>query len=395
MSWKDNIKNIFYIRTGDGRTYASQGTNTKYSMHLLGSVKSTNFNTEGFNFINIEGTFVAREKPQGSQYPITFYFEGENHIEVTKEFEISARDKNSWLIGHPIWGEIICQPLNMEIDSSFINTTKITVTVWETIEQKYPNEKYNEKNQIEIKLAKLSTSYFLISLSSGISETTKATAFSLTDLIDIEFSMMPATNEQLVDLKNKVRAVSSAIEEILTQPERFMDSLYSLLTFVIEVEDNIVSKIKKLGTIFDKFKNLNDVSIFEPTATAIITIACEASVNSLFKKRSDVLEVITDIDTMYSDTNTFYEENNIVPNYEMSLDLDFIKSVTLGNLYTIGMNASQERFMILEQDSNPVNLAHRFYGFSDESLERFIDENNISIKEMFNVKKGRRITWYV
>ena len=167
-----------------------------------------------------------------------------------------------------------------------------------------------------------------------------------------------------------------------------MESLYSLLAFVIEVEDNIVSKIKKLSSIFDGLKNIGDVSIFEPTASAILTVATELAMNTNYEKRSDVADTATETENIHDSMNDYYEDNNIIPNYEMALAMDFMTNVTIGNLYKVGMSAKQERVIILENDSNPILLSHRFYGFSDDALDKFIEENNISMNEMFIVKKG-------
>ena len=91
MSWKDNIETIeFELITGDGKSWFPKWTN---------SVKNVNFNTDGFNFIGIDGTYVAREKQQGAQYPIEIYFDGEDHLDVAYNFDISSQNKNPFSLG--------------------------------------------------------------------------------------------------------------------------------------------------------------------------------------------------------------------------------------------------------------------------------------------------------
>lgn len=385
MSWQKSIKNNFVITTGDGISY--------YPL-WRGATKELVFNTEGFDFVGVEGTYVAREQTQGTKFPLEFYFEGENHIDLAKDFEISSRNKNAWIISHPIWGEITCQPLSLTFDSSALNVTKITGEVWESIEVKYPDYRYNEQSQVGLKIIVMITEAWYINPLS-LSESSKISAFSFNDLINIIYSNLPATNEQVVKLKNQIREVSSAIEELLIAPARYMESFYSLLTFVIEVEDNIVSKINSLRRCFNDMVNIGDVSIFEPTANAITALACDVAIKNKYLKRGDIADVSSIILEMYNNTNNFYEKNGIVPNYELSLGMDFIVNTTIGNLYKVGMESLQERYVILEKDSNPIVLSHRFYGFSDNSLDRFIQENNIQIKNMLSIKKGTKIIWYV
>jgi hypothetical protein len=44
-----------------------------------------------------------------------------------------------------------------------------------------------------------------------------------------------------------------------------------------------------------------------------------------------------------------------------------------------------------------INITHRFYGLdlADENITRIIDSNNIGINEILEVKKGRKIVYYV
>ncbi|MDA3816942.1 MAG: hypothetical protein PF486_06155 [Prolixibacteraceae bacterium] len=393
MSWKDNIKTLFYIRTGDGKMYATQGA-VDYKMHYKTATKELEFNADGFDFVGIEGTYVARENAKGMQYPIEIYFEGENHIEKSKEFEESSKYKNNWTIGHPIFGEITCQPLSLSFDSTNVNITKIIIKVWETIEIKYPDVKDNYTNQIEVRAAKLSSSYFLISLD-DLDASVQKDAFSLTDLINNEFTRLPATQEQIVELKNKIREVDIFIEEILSYPERFIASLYSLFQFAVEVEDNIVLKFKRLVSIFNGFKKMGNDNLFEPVSSMIMTVASELAVSSTYDTRTDVNDVATIINEIHNNIQTYYENNEVIPNYELLIDIDFMRSVAIGNLYDIAMNSQQERSMILPEDSNPILLTHRFYRFSDYNLQKFIRDNNIGLKETFSIKKGRLIVWYV
>jgi len=373
--------------------YATQGA-VDYNMHYKTATKELEFNADGFDFVGVEGTYVARENAKGMRYPIEIYFEGENHIEKAKEFEESSKVKNNWLIGHPIFGEITCQPLSLNFDSTAVNITKITGVVWETIEIKYPDVKDNYENQILTRAGKLSASYFLISLDT-LDASVQKDAFSLTDLINNEFTRLPATQEQIVELKNKIREVDIFIEEILSYPERFIASLYSLFQFAVEVEDNVVLKFKRLIAIFRGFKNVGNDNLFEPVSSMIMTVASELAVSSDYDTRTDVNAVADIIDEIYDDIQEYYEENDIIPNYELLIDIDFMRSVSIGNLYEIAMNAQQERTMILNEDSNPILLAHRFYRFSDENLDKFIRDNNIGLKETFSIKKGRLIVWYV
>ena len=63
----------------------------------------------------------------------------------------------------------------------------------------------------------------------------------------------------------------------------------------------------------------------------------------------------------------------------------------------IAISAKKKRTHILKYDSNAIILTHRFYGVeSDESIiELFINQNGIELDEIYQIKAGREIVYYV
>jgi len=69
---------------------------------------------------------------------------------------------------------------------------------------------------------------------------------------------------------------------------------------------------------------------------------------------------------------------------------------TISNLFNIAINAKQERSIIVEDDTNLVALAHRFYGLApdDSTIEDLMLGNKIGLSELLIIKKGRKISYY-
>ena len=113
----------------------------------------------------------------------------------------------------------------------------------------------------------------------------------------------------------------------------------------------------------------------------------------------DCLEVMKTIDTNSIDANQIPLENI---NDEYSPDIDLQSSLidlvtyTSQSLFVLSFDARQERSVILEKDSNLIVLTHRFLGLaSDENLEIFKRINKIGLSEIYRIKKGRLITYYI
>lgn len=398
MSWKDNIETIeFELITGDGKSWFPKWTT---------SVKNVNFNTEGFNFVGVQGTYVAREKQQGAQYPIELYFDSEDHLDVAYNFDISSQNKNVWTINHPIFGKIICQPLSLSYDSTGLSYTKITGTVWETLTEKLPRQVQNitkTVGEIYIEIQSIILGKKTVDSETRESEvivgdldgSSIATATETIDIIEKYYTILPQINEQTVWLKNKIRNCSAAIQELIQEPIRFIEQLQSLISFPFEIEQNIVSKINELKNVLDDLINIGDLSLFESTATSILSFANYMAVNATYDKNKDVADTISLLKSMNDSILSYYETNGIIQDFQLYQKQDLIYNLTIANLYEIGLSSKQERTVILEYDSNPILLTHRFYGFSDVNLDRFVSENDLTIEELLFIKKGKKIIWYV
>jgi hypothetical protein len=376
-------RNVIVVQTGDKEYFT-----VKYK----GSAKETKFNTEGFNFVGVDGTYVAREQVEGSQYTLELYFDGENYLDDVRKFEKSSKNKNAWTVVHPIYKTITCQPLSIAVDDNALNMTKVTCVVWESITSKYPLEKEDIKSKVyEIKPYLYAESAWTSKLSAKSIDT----AFKLNDLININYSALPNTIEQAVELKNKIREVSNFAQEMLDQPIRYLESLQALIEFPFIIATDINDKIKKLKAVFTDFFNIGDMTLFEPVSASIISAALSMSLNSKFSNRETVAFVYNDIKSMYDLSLQKMEDESYQQSPLMAQKMDYAYNYGLVNLYIVGMDSKQERNIILEADSNVIVLANRFYGISDENIDRFISENNITLQELIQVKKGRKILWYV
>ena len=117
MSWTEKLKKGLEITTGDGKKY--------FPLYKL-TPKVTPFNVAEFEFPNIEGTLVKKSLVKGTKLNLEFYFDGEDHLDQSQAFEISAKDKRPFKISHPFFGLMTVQPTTLEYDPTGLSITKIT-----------------------------------------------------------------------------------------------------------------------------------------------------------------------------------------------------------------------------------------------------------------------------
>jgi hypothetical protein len=77
--------------------------------------------------------------------------------------------------------------------------------------------------------------------------------------------------------------------------------------------------------------------------------------------------------------------------------LNSLINFTVSNLFSIALKAKQERSIVLDKDSNWVLLTHRLYGIdkADKNIEELMKSNDVGLNEILQVKKGRRVVYYL
>lgn len=392
MSWLDKINNVqLTIVTGDGKEWKPKWINAQ---------KNLKYNTEGFDFVGVDGSYVSRGNISGTQYPIELYFEGETCIDDTTSFEISARDKRPWTVKHPLYDDILCHPIELNIDNSVLNISKVTGTIWETIPLKYPQEGIQAEAYIESitiqNLYNIGVNYEDKFTTGSVAKAGKATNGFYTN-----YNNLPNTNEQILELKDKARVASGAATDLLSYPLRFIESTQDLINFPSQLAGNVYSKLVAIENGIDNLISTlagadpADMLMFEAIAQSSLSIACQTAGMGDYATRRDVVDSISKMDDIDGKIKAAYEANAYINDGGIALDTDVLYQFTIAQMYNIAFTAKQERSIYTDTESNMVVLAHRFYGAGDENLQKFIDNNQITLKEHLRIKKGRKIVWYV
>ena len=403
MNWKERVDGIkFSIETGDGKTYFPL---------QKGGVKEKEFNTSSFEFINVYGTLVDRKKPQGGKFDLVFYFQGANNIDEADEFEVSADDPRPWVVNHPFYGIIKGQPISIKRDDSSLNITEITVPFWESIDADYPFFNFSVKDNTRDKNNKV----YLASRLSAITNT----KFAPADIAKMKNSILSIAskiksiqnNFTYPDLLNKLNAGLKAIDKLLEDPLSAIRSVQNLLDLPSNYLQAVNGRIASYENVFNGLKSsvktLADKKYFESIAASTISSMALTMVTPL---PGDYV-LVSDVDNMSERLNKIYKEykdllddsqvsvydvkNTYSPDATVQLELSSLINYTQANLYKISFTAKRERIVFTDKKTNIILLVHRYLGMDadDENISIFKKTNNIQLKELFAIPKGREIRY--
>ena len=236
--------------------------------------------------------------------------------------------------------------------------------------------------------------------------------------LDTRYSLRILNNEDSAKFKSLVAKAKSGIAKATADSTEAMKGIQAVAQFPAKLTISAKDRIKYILEEVTRTRNAifglanitqNNRRFFEATTTDLLNGAYLASSNARegdFTTRTEVYSVIDqliafwnqfilDLDNLQSIDNS--REDNFVPNSENLRALEDLFNFTIGNLETIALNAKKELELFLEDDSNIINLTHRFYGLDelDENIDFFMESNEIGLNEVLQINKGRRIVWYV
>lgn len=412
MSWLDKITNVSVeIKCGDGRVYKPLWKQAK---------RNKKFNTSSYNFINKAGTLIDRQQPEGYQYDLIIHFQGEDHLDVAEAFNNSADDPRFWTIKHPYYNEIYVQPLSLGQNNDVENITTFNIKLWETIATNVPAELQVAEDIIEegrINTNEESAGNFsnvFPELSTGL----RAVSLESLTRIDDVVSASITDNDAFAEFKTLVSDTKRQINDSLNPTIDTMRSLIATINYPIVSIQSVQNRFRVLNELRTQLTQVilgitgadyEEYNLYETVFSSIIAAMGNSAITpgpEDYIIRTDVVNVSDELRSAYEDYLQTLDgiqasrsdiEKTFTPDNYQQTTLNNVIDDTLANLFLQAFNAKQERVILLERESNPIRLTHRFYSLdeSDDNLQFFIDTNGLSLDELFEIKKGRKIVYYL
>jgi len=403
MSWINRLENIeFTITTGDGKMFKPLWKNGE---------KSKEFNISKYDFINVEGSFIDRKKASANQYPLIFWFQGEDNIEQCDEFELSANDNRYWTIEHPFYGTIKGQPTNLKRSDKDYNVTEVSVNFWESLTDDYPAAEISFKDEIQSKTNNLNKIAIDFAVENSVPKSSDSKNL-LNGIPQLSAKFKPDSanfNNYNAAINKSLISASNLISEPFQAYQDFQDLISTPAFFISTVDEKINSYVESYQILAQSIESLFSKYFFESNGASILAGMCLSAINGTdndFVTRNDIINVNNQINTIYEeyletlDNNqvSIYEINDSWnANINIQNDLLDLITFTSNSLFLLSFNARQEREFELLKDSNLIVLTHRFVGLDvdDKNIDKFREINNIKNNELYKIKKGRTIKYFV
>lgn len=406
MSWLEKVQSDLVITTGDGKEYRPLWKPKS---------KSIDFNIAEFTFPEVSGTYVKRSKPKGRKIELEFYFQGEDYIEVSDAFETSSKDERFWVVLHPIYGTISAQIASINFDNSEFNIVTINCTLLETITDDNPKTVTDPIATIKLEKELLdATIVDAFDETPSPADVNKAAANNNKFYtLGKKLTSIAEESQNYFDLFNKANA---AILNATALPLVALAAVQAAINAPALFTASVKSRIALIGNQFNLLRgNLGFINtrsgkkMYEATGASLISAQATAAstpVEGDYGNMNSVLEIIEplienynvyleDLDSLQSDNGG--DVDSYIPDADSLNALTSLINFTVSNLLKIALNSKKERSVILDADSNWIELTHRFYGLDarDKNIEELMNNNDAGLNEILHVRKGRKIIYYI
>lgn len=410
MSWTDLSLNPMIIITGDGREYNPLWKDPK---------KTKEYNINRFESPGIKGSKVSRGTPKGRKIPLKIFFTGDNHLIEAEAFHDSADDSRHWVVTHPYYGTFNAHPAEIGDDNTVGNMTEIEISLFETIIDDNPKSVVVPIDKINFDTLTLAEQ-FSASFVVGIPKPDIRNINLMQRTINNVYKQGVKKIDLSVQAQQYLQFFNTASNEIfsLTQkPLTAIRSTLALMNYPAQFTSTVKARLQLLTDQFSlvgtelssiiRGNRRSDKVIYEKVAgTVVATMAQSAITLYHYDNTNDVLdsagriadtynEYIDNVDRLQTDNGA--DPESYIPDYQSMTGLEALVNYTITNLMAIAIESKQERSVVLEYDSNPISLAHRFYGLvpDDSTIDYLIRTNNFGINDILSIRKGTPIKYYV
>lgn len=420
MSWIDRLAEKIVMVSPSGRVFDAK---------WRGSERSKDKKLGAFSPPDKKGTVFQDLGVAADKYPMTIFFDGENHDLIASLFFATCDEKGVWDVTHPVHGKLRLQlavvvEKNEPITNG--NNTQMDLEWFEPLEDDQLISSAKLAADIEAQIAELNAQAALqmeeladqnstFSIQSLKNAYNQASAFITKGLETI--------TELNADISRIMNNVQRAINSALTLPLIAISSISSQIQVLSQTPALALTNIQErldtyesLGNTFfgiqpnePSFAGRNEVAVKELVLTSVLTTMPLIVTTGDIQTRSEAIlfaEFLADyFDRITAEldlTQELFEGSTIdVAYYSQSTSYnDMAKLISLAIQYLLraSFDLKIEKRFTLKKDRTPIEITISEYGGlgdNDENLDLFLSSNKLKNNDILLLPAGREVVVYV
>lgn len=406
MGWQERLKEAAY-NSPSGKRVVFDFEDVK---------KIITKKTAAYDFPDVDGTYIQDSGHSGRRIPLRLFFWGDNYDTASEEFEQLLLERGKGIIEHPIYGTIDVVPFG-EIGrrddlKTAANQAIFEVTFFETIGLIYPSTQGDPASQIQTGIEdlneKAATNYQdNLTLDTAIERVTvENDNLALVATVNEALKTVAATDSEINQQFSAITSsINNSIDVLITQPLSLAFQSSLMIQAPARALTSIQARLEAYGNLAQQIiannthKSNNDFRTKDLYASAYVTGSILSTINHQFATKNEALEAAAQVLTQFEQLTAWRDASfanidqiDTGETYQQLLD---VVSLTAGFLVELSFSLKQEHRIILDRDRAIIDLAAELYGEVDNQLDFLIISNDLSGDEIFEIKMGREIVYYI
>lgn len=420
MSYRDRLRTTITLTSPSG---------VEFNPKWIGNEQTKEKKLGEFSCPNNDGTKTQDLGVKGVVYPLTLYFDGDNHDTDSKLFFDTCDEKGPWTVIHPVDGELSLQLVSVIRDVQPVSSASITVVTTSWIEPLTETSQVSSAQVAsEVDSEALAANFnatiqaetnALLEQFSGIiafgqsinkivdsAQNIFTTITSTVDDINSQFNAITRSiNDALEQIPPEIAIIAGQVQQLLQLPALVSTDLQTKLDSYSDLASSLFPSLPTGNTSEDK----NTVIGLEVGLSAAIVGACQSSISGELTNRSQAIALAEQVQQLFSDITE--QLDNIQSNFDdVDIDLQYfsnsqsynnlaiIVGLTLQYLIDSIVSLKIEKTITLDRPRSPIEITVTEYGNlgdNDELLDFFIQTNALTGNDIRLLPAGREVLLYV
>lgn len=420
MSWKDRLRTEIFLESPKGDVFRAL---------WIGDERSSDKKLGIFSYPKIPGSFVQDLDVNSVKYPMTIYFEGENHdLESQRIFE-SCKQRGLWQVTHPVLGVMILQLVSFSHSMQPVenaNTTQVNLEFIESIEAELTQSSFELAGETQAAIdalnanaAKTFGDKVKSSVARGQAAITKVANKIRNTIQKIMSPIVAAVSTAQGIMNQTITAINNTLNNPPFAPSVFAGQVKTLVQTPAKAIKDVRTRTTAYRKLSDEIYTIQNESVREDGLNTAITKELYLSsivgalgliaTTSSFETRAqavsaadEILSIYNDIVENLDDHQTDFASLTADKQYFSQLDVypDTLKVISLSMRYILSTIASLkiEKRITLKEPTPPILVAMQEYGgpgVDDENIDFFIQTNNLKGAEILLLPAGKEVVVYV
>lgn len=416
MTWRDRLQPEIILTSPTGQTFTAL---------WVGGPRTVEKKLGIFSYPRIAGAVVQDLDVDAVRYPLTFYFEGEDHDLDADRFFNACKERGAWRITHPVRGQLTLQLITVTEDIQPTSSANVTAINSEWIEPldlstvaSVAEQSEAVKTQVEVVRASASQQF------GGVVELDKAakiTAFknAIGGAVTIVRNTLEPISQQSADVNagflSVQRGITSGLDATTLDVVGLGGQLQTLVSLPGDAIESISTKLDyysdliagllEFGPDAPSARGVNTVAVQELILTAALTTLSESVTGGELESREQAVTFLDSIAEQFATVTDALDaaqelyEGNAIDNQYFSQSETFNDTAALiGRVAALLLRRSFDlaaaKRITLTRERAPVEIAATEYGDLDH-LDFFISSNRLKAYEILLLPAGRELVVYL